>query len=86
MFEPNSAPTQQTTSPADPSDSLRELDHEIARQDTELAQALEWLRQQDGSALPADSELLDQSAALDRLTAETRRTGSPSVPEHSTRC
>ena len=62
------------------------LDTQLARQDTELARAFEWLRQQDGSALPVDGELLEQIAVLDRLAAQTHVTGSPSVPDHSTRC
>ncbi len=86
MFQPGSTPTQETPTTADSGAALRELDTQLARQDTELTQAFEWLRQQDGRALPVDGELLEQIAALDRLAAETRGTRSPSVPDHSTRC
>jgi hypothetical protein len=86
MFQPSSKPTQDPTAAADPDAALLELDGELVRQNAELAEALQWLRDQGEEALPLDVELLEQIAELDQVGAQARATNSPSVPDHSTRC
>jgi hypothetical protein len=86
MYQPSRAPTPNTNTTPDSDTTLLEIDGELARQNVELTEALEWLRQQGDAALPVDGELLEQIAELDRLVTQSNTPSSPSVPDHSTRC
>jgi hypothetical protein len=66
--------------------TLPELDREIERQNTELNEALDWLREQGDAALMFDGELLEQINELDELVVALKSTKAVEIPAHLARC
>jgi hypothetical protein len=86
MFQPSSEATPETIPHEDSAATEFDVDGVLARQNAELDQALEWLREQGAGVLPFDDELSEQVAELDRITAEVHATRPLALPELSTRC
>jgi hypothetical protein len=86
MLQTSCAPTENIASISNHEATLRDLDRELAHQNAELADALEWLRQRGDAALLFDSELFEQLTELDELAADLNGMSPAPLPGHCTRC
>jgi hypothetical protein len=86
MFDSSQTFTREETAGTAPEPALAELELELARQNVELTEALDWLREQGDAALMFDGELLDQLDQLDELAAELMGGRAVEIPTHLARC